>query len=249
MSHLTSMAEVRGARQAAKEEAVALLIGAGFTFALFLGMAHFEDFGATTPIAEIEDMRMVALPLEPPPPPPRLEEQVKVSETVLPFSGLEVGASDSPVSIAVVPPDLELLIPSMTSPPRGRIQFGVLYTELKPKADIEVDIRHVYQDTEVDQRPRALVRTVPPIPAEVSGRASTLRVGLLLLIGQDGRPESARVVETSGNPRFDAIVAGTVQDEWLFSPAIRRGKKVRVLAQQAFRITFTSGGSPFSLDQ
>ena len=240
MNQPTSMAEARGAGQAAREEAVALLIGAGFTLALFLGMAHFENFRATAPVFEIEDMRMAALP----PPTPRIEEQLP--EAVLPFTGIEVEASDSPVSIAVVPPDLEALIPATTTPPRGRIQVGVLLTEMKPKVDIEIDARHVYQDTEVDQRPQALVRTVPPIPPDVRGNASTLRVGLLLLIGRDGKPESARVVESSGNPRFDAIVAGTVRDEWLYSPAVRRGKKVRVMAQQAFRVTFSNGTSPFT---
>lgn len=247
MNSLSTFAEVPGARQAAGEEAVGLLIGTGFTFALFLGMAYFENFGAAEPVAEIEDVRMAAMPIEPPPP-PRLEQPAQVPQEVLPLSGLEVGASESPVSIAVVPPDLESLIPAETSPPKARIQFGVLHAEFKPKVSVEVDVRHIYQDTEVDQRPRALVRTVPPIPPDVSGNASTLRVVLLLLIGRDGKPESARVAESSGNPRFDAIVANTVKEEWVFSPGIRRGKKVRVMAQQAFRINFSGGSSPFTLD-
>jgi len=72
MNRFIYMTEVRGARQAAEDEAVGLLIGAGFTFALFFGMVHFEHFGASEPVAEIEDVRMAAMPLEPPPPPPRL---------------------------------------------------------------------------------------------------------------------------------------------------------------------------------
>ena len=121
MNQPTSMAEARGAGQAAREEAVGLLIGAGFTLALFLGMARFENFSAAEPVAEIEDLRMAAVPLEPPPPTPRIEEQLP--EAVLPFTGIEVEASDSPVSIAVVPPDLEALIPATMSPPGARIQF------------------------------------------------------------------------------------------------------------------------------
>jgi outer membrane biosynthesis protein TonB len=248
MNHVTTFTEVRGARQAVGEELVGLLIGAGFTCALFLGMAYFENFGAAEPIAEIEDLRMVAIPLEPPPPPPKLEEHIQVPQEILPFAGLEAGATESPVSIAVVPPDLEALMPTMTSLPKAQIQFAALHAELKPKVDVTVDVRHIYQDTEVDQRPRALVRAVPPIPPEVRGNASVLRVGLLVLIGLNGKIESVRVLETSGNPQFDAIVAATVRDEWLFSPAIRRGKKVRVLAQQGFRVNFTGGTSPFSLD-
>ena len=250
MNRFIYMTEVRGARQAAEDEAVGLLIGAGFTFALFFGMVHFEHFGASEPVAEIEDVRMAAMPLEPPPPPPRLEEIAQVPEAALPFSGLEIGASDSPVSIAVVPPDLEPLIPSLTSLPRARIQFGMLHNEFKPRAaDIEVDIRHVYQEAEVDQKPHVLVRTVPPIPSDVSGSASSLGVSLLLLIGQNGRPESVRVMKSSDNPRFDAIVAATVKDEWVFSPAMRHGQKVKVLAHQAIRVEFTSGTSPFTLTQ
>jgi TonB family protein len=234
--------------QAVKDEAAAWLMGAGFSLLLFLGMAHFENFGTAEPPVEIEDIRMAAFAIEPPPPPPKLEEQVQVAETVLPFAGLEVGATDSPVSIAVVPPDLETLVPATSIPPRAKIEFGLLHAELKPKVNVEVDRRHIYQDTEVDQKPRAMVRTVPPIPREVSGDAPTLRVMLLVLIGQDGKPESVRVAESSGNPKFDAIVARTVQEEWLFSPGIRRGKKVRVMAQQAFRVNFSGASSPFHLN-
>ena len=247
MNHLTFMEDGRGALSAAREEAVGLLLGTGFTLALFLGMARFENFSAAEPVAVIEDMRMAALPLEPPPPTPRIEEPVPVA--ALPFAGLEVGATDSPVAIAVVPPDLEALVPAMTNPPGARIQFDVLQTELKPRMELEADNRHIYQDTEVDQKPRAVVRTVPPIPPDVRGDAPTLRVGLVLLIGQNGKPESVRVMESSGNPRFDALVANTMRDEWLFSPAIRRGRKVRVMAQQAFRINFTNGASPFSVSR
>ena len=246
MNLLDSRVDGRGAWQAAEAEAVGLLAGAGFTFALFFALAHFDRFDAAEPVAAIEDMRMVAIPFEPPPPPPRLAQPAPVPEAAVPFAGIEVGASNSPVSIAVVPPDMETMFPATTSQPGARIQFNALYTELRPRVDFEVDARHVYQETEVDQQPQALVRTVPPVPPDVAGRAPTLRVRLLLLIGQNGKVESARVVESSGNPRFDEIVSHTVVNEWLFSPAIRRGKKVRVMAQQAFRLTFSNGTSPFT---
>lgn len=246
MNPLISIVETRGAMKAAGDEAAGLLAGAVFTIALLLGMAHFENIGAVEPDAGIEDLRMVAMPFEPPPPPPRLEELQPAPEEAVPFSGLELGASDSPVSIAVVPPDLEMMFPTSTMP-AAKIQFGVLHTELKPKAEAGFEINHIFHDTEVDQRPRALVRTMPFIPSEVSASADRLRVVLILLIGTNGKVENARVMEGSGNATFDAIVARTVEREWLFSPAIRRGKKVRVLAQQGFKITFTTGGSPFQL--
>ncbi|HUG09423.1 MAG TPA: TonB family protein [Opitutaceae bacterium] len=244
MTELISIVEVRGARQAAGEESVGLLIGAAFTFTLFFGLAHFENFGTAEPVAEIEELRMVAMPIEPPPPPPKTEEIAPMPEEMLPFSGLEVGATDSPVSVAVVPPDLEMMFPA-SAIPRARIQFGIVHADLKPRADAEFSVRHVFQVSEVDQRPRSIVRTSPVIPAGVRGNAATLRVGLLLLIDQNGKVESARVTESSGNPQFDSIVADTVIHEWLFTPALRRGKKVRVLAQQPFRVTWSGNKSPF----
>jgi len=246
MNAMISIFEARGARQEAGEEIVGLLTGAAFTFALFFGMAHFENFGTAAPAAEIEDLRMVSMPFEPPPPPPVIDEPQRAPEEVVPFAGLEIGATDSPVSIAVVPPDLEMMFPTTTMP-GAKIEFGLLHTELKPRAEFEFEANHIYHDTDVDQRPRALVRTSPPIPPDVSATAPRLRVVLILLIGTAGRVESARVMETSGNAKFDALVASTVQREWLFSPGIRRGKKVRVLAQQGFRVTFSTGGSPFDL--
>ncbi len=248
MNPVSSMADVRGTKQAAGEEAVGMLFGGGFTLALFLGMAHFEKFGSTEPVSPIDEVRMVAMPLEMPPPPPKSEVPVEASDVVLPLSGLDLNASDSPVSISVVPPDLESLIPTTTSPPRARIAFGVLYADLKPKVNIDADLSHVFQTSEVDKKPYALVRVVPPTTFDVVGDASTLRVVLLVVINQNGKAESTRVMESSGNPQFDAIVASTVKDEWLFSPGIRHGKKVRVLTQQALRFVFKNSGPLNSLD-
>jgi TonB family protein len=157
-----------------------------------------------------------------------------------------VAASDSSISIAVVPPDLETLIPTTSTPPKAMIQFGQLYTDLKPKIDVEAEVRQIYQESEVDQVPRALIRTAPSISRDVRGNAATLRAVLILLIDTKGRPENTRIVQSSGNAQFDEIIARTVKEKWLFSPAIRRGKKVKCLAQQAFRVNFTAA-SPFEL--
>jgi len=246
MKNLVTIMEVRSARRALGEEAASTFAGAAFTLALLFAMAHFENLGTSQPSVEIEDLRIVSMAFEPPPPPPKREEVQPVRDEIVPLSGIEIAASESPVSIAVVPPDLELMFPTSTMP-GARIESGALHTEFKPRAEADIDANYVYQDTDVDQRPRALVRTVPPIPPDVASSAPALRVVLLLLIGVNGKAESARVLETSGNAKFDSIVANTVQREWLFSPAIRRGKKVRVLAQQAFRVTYGGGGSPFDL--
>jgi len=226
-----------------------LLGGAAFTFVLFFGMAYFENFGSHQPPVDIEEIRMVSLPVEPLPPLPTVIQPAEEVDSALPFSGIETGASDSPVSIAVVPPDLEALFPATTTLPKAHIQFNVLQTEFKPKLGFEAEVQHVYQQSEVDQMAHALVRTTPVIPSDVIGNNSTLRVVLLLVINQQGKPESIRIAQSSGSPRFDEIIAHTVQEGWLFSPATRRGKKVRVLAQQPFRVNFNSGYSPFTAEQ
>jgi TonB family protein len=245
MNHLPSLSDVSGTRQAAKEEVVGLLIGTGFTLALFLGLAHFENFDTTKPGTGIGEIQMAAMPFQPPTsaPLPKME-----AAEAAPFAGLEIGASDSPVSVPVVPPNIESLIPSTTSPLTAGLQSSGLYTDFKPQVAIDVDSRHVYQESDVDQRPYALVRTTPIIPLDVRGNVSRLHVVLLVLINQNGKAESVRVKESSGNPRFDEILANTVQNEWLFSPGIRRNKKVRVLAEQSIQIDFVTSATPFDIN-
>jgi len=220
-------------------------IGFAFTFALFFGMAHFENPRRNFQPEEIEEVRLVNVPFYPPPP-PKVVEPTEAPEAVLPFSGLAVEASDSPVSVAVVPPDLEKLIPT-TSTPKAIIQFGRLDVGLKPKVDINTDVNRVFQDSDVDQRPQAIVRTTPEIPFAVRSKAPTLRIVLLVRIGLDGRAETVRVSQSSGNAEYDANCVRVVQEEWVFSPAIRRGKKVRCLIEQPIRLSFGGSSSPFDI--
>ena len=228
------------------QETVYWLAGLTFTFALFFAMARFENLGTVRPGADIEEMRVISLPVEPPPPQPQPTETIQAPD-VTPLTGIDAGSSDSPVKIAVVPPDLEALMPN-TRMPSAKVEVGRLYTNLKPKADIDGDVRRVYQESEVDQPPRAMIRVGAPVTAGQFGDEKVLRVTLLLVIDVTGHAESVRILKSSGKAGFDEIVARTVKDAWVFSPALRRGKKVRCLAQQAFRMTFAGGGSPFTLE-
>jgi TonB family C-terminal domain len=229
------------------EGAVALLLGTAFTGALIFTLARIAASAPPQPAVEIEEIRRVTLPLDPPPPAPPLPQPVEPA-TDLPFSGLEIGASDSPVRIAVIPPDLETVVPTAAYVP-ARVELGTLHTELRPRIDIDANVRRVYQESEVDQKPRALIRTAPTIPAAVQGGAASLRVSLVLLIDEKGKVNHARVLESSGRPAFDEIVARCIVNEWRFTPAVRRGKNVKVLAAQGFRVNFGGGGgTPFSLD-
>jgi len=247
MSRVPSIAPPRSTAQAIHDEAVGLLAGIGFTFALFFAVAHIENVSAPEPAADIEQAKVYTVPFEPPPPAPEVAQPVPAYEGSSPLSGIDIGASDSPVAIAVVPPDLEKVIPAAASVAPGRIQPGLLHIDLKPSADLRTDIGRVYQEAEVDQKPRPLVRTVPVIPADVSANVSSLAVVLLLTIDQQGRVQSARVLQGSGSAKFDAIWVRTVNAEWLYSPAMKRGKRVRILLHQPIRMIFSAGSSPFSI--
>lgn len=212
------------------------LAGGAFTLGLFLALAHFAELGPHTAPAEFDDLRQVSVPFTAPPPPPRpLDQQLEEAADLPPLAGIEPGASDSAVHLTVVPPEFAALLPEAPLPPRATAQIGRLHTDLKPRIDVVVDPRHVFQVTEVDQPPRAVVRAAPAIPRKLFGDARVLRVVLLLLIDQSGRAVDTRVLESSGNAQVDALAMQSVAEDWQFSPAIRRGKKVRCLAQQGFR--------------
>ena len=229
-----------------RDTVVAWLGSLAFTAALFLGLAHFENLGSPPKEPVFDDLRVVALPMEPPPPPPQPSEPAPPSVQDVPFAGIDVAASDSPVHIAVVPPELETVVSATKAPPRALLSFDLRPAALKPRMDVDVERRRIFQIEEVDQPPQAIVRTAPSAPRELFGNQRSLHVVLLILIEVDGRAASVRVIESSGRPLFDSLVMRDVKERWEFSPAVRRGKKVRCLAQQNLRVSL-SGGSPYSL--
>lgn len=229
-----------------RDELVGWVAGLGFTLALFLGLAHSENIRPSPPPATVVDLRAVSIPLEAPPPPPRLAEAPPPPDSLPAFAGLEAGVSDSAVRIAVVPPDLEALVPSTREPPRAVIQPGYLHTEFKPRIASQVEDRRIYQVTDVDQPPRAVVRMAPSLPSDLYGDTRSLRVVMLVLIDADGSVANVRVLQPSGQPIFDRAAMEVVRTFWEFTPAVRRGKKVKCLAQQALRVNLGSA-SPFEL--
>jgi TonB family protein len=228
----------KGAAWAA-EEAVSLLFGGGLTFCLFFGIAHFENVRTQAPAQEIEDLRAVTAVVEPPP--PKVEEHPLQPVSTVPLTGIEIGAAESPVKIAVVPPDLAKIMPQTDLPPRATIQFNQLLTDLSPKMGIEGDFQHIYQQNEVDKVPEAIVKTIAKVNSYIRDNADELRVTLLLVIDAEGGIESIKVMKPSGNKLFDKAVTECVKEEWVFSPAIRRGKKVRCMVQQAVWYKWTDG--------
>jgi TonB family protein len=225
------------------DEAFYLSLGAGLTFVLFMGVAHFEMVRPAEMPTEIEDLRAVTAVSEPPPPKPQDRSE---PVDVVPLTGIDIGASDSPVKLAVVPPDLSKLMPPADLPPRATIQFGQLMSDLRPKTGNAGEFQHIYQQSEVDQPPLAVVKTIARVSSRVREDVESLRVTLLLVIDTEGAVTSIRVMRPSGNAKFDAIVLACVRDEWQFSPAVRKGKKVRCMVQQLVWYKWTNG-SPFTI--
>ena len=62
-----------------------------------------------------------------------------------------------------------------------------------------------------------------------------------MVIDTEGAVSSLRVLKTSGNAEFDSIVLKCVRDEWVFTPAIRKGRKVRCMVQQLIWYKWTEG--------
>ena len=225
-----------------RAEALSIALGAGFTLALFLAVAHFDSAAPPATDPDLSELHVMALPPETPP--PRPVETPATPTTAVPFAGLEVGASDSPVRIAVVPPDLAALMPVDTIAPSAKIEPAKLYTEFKPRTELDGDFGRIFQPEEVDQRPHALVRPNPSIPGIVRGNAKKLAILVLVLIDTHGAVTDIRVLQPSGNQYFDEIILRDIRTAWVFSPAVKRGHKVRCLLQQNVRVNFTNA-SPF----
>ncbi len=225
-----------------RAEALSILLGAGATAALFLGVAHFDSTAPAAVDPDLTELHVMSLPPETPP--PRPVETPPTPVAALPFAGLEVGASDSPVRIAVVPPDLSALMPVDTIAPSAKIEPAKLYSEFKPRTEIDSDFGRIFQPEEVDQRPTALVRPKPNIPGIVRGTAKKLSILVLVLIDTHGAVTNIRVLQPSGNKHFDEIILRDIRTAWVFSPAVKRGHKVRCLLQQNVRVEWTNA-SPF----
>jgi hypothetical protein len=223
-------------------ELLSIGLGLGVTLALFLGVARFGATEAPPDDADIAELRAMSVPLETPPPRPVETPPVEVAAS--PLAGLEISSNESPVRIAVVPPDLSSLLPTTTTAPSAKIEPAQLYTEFKPRTEIGGDFSRIFQQHEVDQRPAVVSRPKPYIPPVVRGNARTLRISVLILIDTRGAVASVRTLQGSGNEHFDKIIIHDISHSWVFSPAMKKGRKVRCLVQQNVRIVW-EGGSPF----
>ncbi|HTH47392.1 MAG TPA: TonB family protein [Candidatus Limnocylindria bacterium] len=223
-----------------------LLLGLAFTSALFFGLAHLEHAAPPAPEPEYSDLQSAALPIDlPPPPPPTVGPSAPEAPVVPILGGLGVDTGDvgAPVKITVSPREVSQLLPAHVIQPSMKALTQTNYTDLKPRLNLSSEFQHVYQLAEVDERPQILVEPKPFVPPVVRMGAKELSVTLLFVVDTTGAVASVRIARASGNKNFDDIVADCVKRQWLFSPAIKRGKKVKCLVQRAIIIRWVS--NPF----
>ena len=57
----------------------------------------------------------------------------------------------------------------------------------------------------------------------------------MVIIGTNGEVGKVRLTQSSGKPEFDNLMIEAIKD-WVFSPAIKGGKKVRCLIEQKISV-------------
>jgi TonB family protein len=222
---------------------LSLMLGTGFTLCLFLGIAHFEKKAPEQLAPELNDLRLAVLPIEPPPLPATTTE---AAPEYLPMAGFELSPSESPVKIAVSPPSLMSILPEdLSKAPPANAQVNLRLTDFKPRMDLLEDSQHIFQRSEVDRVPAVLDRPNPRVSSRIRDNAQILRVTLMVVIGTNGEIGKVRLTKSSGNPEFDALMAEAIK-EWIFSPAIKGGRKVRCLIEQKISVQWKEG-NPFQL--
>jgi TonB family protein len=234
-----------GLARRAAAESFYVVAGAGLTLCLFAALAQFDRDRSPAPPSGIDDLRSVSALYEPPPPKAEVVPE-KPAEEIMPLTGIEIGASESPVRIAVVPPDLSKIIPATEIPPKATIDISQLYTDFKPHSGISSGIDRVYRPSEVDKAPAAVIKTIAHISRRAREDADELRAVLELVIDTKGGIASIRVLHSSGNTEFDFIVSKCVRQEWIFTPAIKGGKNVKCLVDQTVWYKWSTS-SPFKL--
>lgn len=217
---------------------LSVLVGVGFTFVLFWIVATFAQNPSAKPAIEMDTLRAISLPFDPPPP-PKLTPPTP-TEAPVTVTGFEASASDSPVKVVAIPPDILDMLPPPPAAPPANIHVGKLYTEFKPQIDLTVSEKRIYQTSEVDESPHALTRPIRRIPDYVTNGAVRLSMVVIVVIDPKGLPKSIKLASSSGIPEFDEIILKSIKD-WTFSPAVKKGKRVNCVVEQPINFAASPG--------
>lgn len=230
-------------RESAVDTAVSVFAGLLATAGLFaaLSFAQTRHVASAPPAAPPEELRAFTLPPEPPPAPPSSTSgETGEPVTLMPLAtGLAENPSDSSLKVGVSPLQFDLTSLPATVP--EEISIARSYPTVRPNTEVALSESHIYRQIDVDQRPQAIKRSLQFIPHSLRVNLYQIRVVLVILMEKNGKASSVRIAKSCGTPALDDIVVRSVREDWEFSPALKRGKPVRCLVQQAFLIKFDSG--------
>lgn len=88
----------------------------------------------------------------------------------------------------------------------------------------------------VDKPPKAAHRTAMEFPKSALKQKISGYVVMNILIGKDGRVKQVSILESQPKGVFDEAARSGVSD-WVFTPAMYQGKKVKVWAKQKIRFS------------
>lgn len=211
---------------------------------IFSALALTQKAGTPPPPTEIYVARQVSLPLEAPPPPPTAPSEAQLVPLASAIQ-LEIAATASPVRIQV--PEMPQLVVDR-APPLARpgivARFDLAKSAVRPKIGTEdLDSRRVFERGDVDQRPMVLQRTQPRISCSDASAVETPQTTMLLVVNTDGTVGEVQLLKSARDADFDQSMMEMIK-LWKFSPAIRKGRKVRCWVQQTITVQ-VSGGSYF----
>jgi protein TonB len=86
------------------------------------------------------------------------------------------------------------------------------------------EAENAFNLAEIDQKPRAILQTMPLYPAEMRGKKVESAVTVIFVVDAAGRVNSPKV-EKSSHPAFDRPALEAVR-QWKFEPAVRAGQRV-----------------------
>jgi periplasmic protein TonB len=199
--------------------------GLAFTGLIAAGLAYFSKTPPAQEEEPIVEVRAVEIPEPPPPPPQKAHEGTPLPPAPMIF---DEAPSTSVVRIAPTPIPIAPLVSEIR--PTFSLQFDFSPGQFRPGGgDWEPDVDHVFQRSEVDQQVVAIFKKVPSIPTSLLKEVKNTRVRVLLVVNTDGSAENVRLIKGS-HPEFDRLVVEALR-EWRFRPAVRKGKKVRCLAE------------------
>ena len=197
--------------------AAGLLGGLAISLLLFLILPFTQKLTGSNPknLLLKVDVTLPPLPPPPPPPPPPPEEEEEDDKP-------ELEQEQQLLSLN----QLELAL----NPGSGGVG---IYAGLNPKVATDaIAEMKIFDLSEVDREPRALVRIKPKYPLQLARNRISGRVDLSIVIDDTGRVTDHSVKRSTHQDLTREVLR--VIGKWKFSPAIKDGRPVTVRKIQPF---------------